>query len=659
MVPRKNKIGSQTGFASRKSFLLGLVLLLGISCMIALPQYQSVSAQLPGVNSQSIELDVKALSSTRVNLSWRINRPDVIGSIRIYRAHYVTPDFFTQLVSLPATALSYVDTVEPGSTWIYRIQTTGRKPTQFSAPSNAVKVTTPETDPKGPSQQEEPTTGTNQDPALNNPIQTLSARALSANQIELAWAIPSLAHVASLRIYRASSEDPKNFAYLDAIGANLNRYVDANLKPKTTYYYQIKYNLNSHSALLSPPSNTAMATTPDGAAPNSRAKYAHLRPTPGIPFELPAFGLGSAAPLDDHEEELLFLINQYRAQRGLGPVRASIALCQASDLLSKDMAATGELNRYDSFGRSTANRVRGYGYFPPSTNFDTIVAANRSEYDYDALGFFFENLKGLNAENEILLNPAWKVVGIARQYNGGSWFWAFDFAAYWDKTVPLPGEDTDGRIEGNERVRTRPPADALAANAKFTGYGDDGKPYSPVHCDLETNECWRDPVQVDQRSLRQRSLPDNMIGTWHLDMQVGAKGVAHQNDREKYDMTQFTMTMMINRDGTWVSQGYKAYQDPTPSEAGTWKWVHDAARNEEVVTFFRDNGKTAVTLRVHATKGLMRFYAVDGGDFFKAVPADSNPKDDPQVIFTPGPGFYMVPTAPFPASMRCAACPRA
>ena len=83
------------------------------------------------------------------------------------------------------------------------------------------------------------------------------------------------------------------------------------------------------------------------------------------------------------------------------------------------------------------------------------------------------------------------------------------------------------------------------------------------------------------------------------------------------------------------------------------------ARNEEVVTFFRDNGKTAVTLRVHATKGLMRFYAVDGGDFFKAVPADSNPKDDPQVIFTPGPGFYMVPTAPFPASMRCAACPRA
>lgn len=637
------------------SFILMVTLVLG--CLITLGTFTFVSAQIPGIKSQTIELDARPISDSQIRLTWRINSPDVIGSIRIYRAHYVTPDNFVLLTTLPANALSYVDSgLKAKSTWVYRMQTSLRKPAQLSAPSNSARATTFDASSgSGTNQQNEPEvpTITTEDPSLGNQIQTLTAVAISANEIELRWAVPSLSHVASLRIYRASSLEPKNYVMIGAVGSNLNRYIDADLKPRTTYYYHIKYNLNSHSANLSPPSNTAMATTPDGSDPNPRARYAGLRPKPGIPYELPAGGIGTAIPLDDVESEFLYLLNQYRASRSVGPVRAAVSLTMASDALSKDIAARREVSIYDQSGFSGHLRVRAFGFTKIEAKVETLATATRI-IDVET---FFDSVKAYPEFNDLMLRPEWKVVGVGRGYNEGSWYWVLDFTSIWDVTIPLPGEDTDGRIDGNERVRTRPPIDALAAGAKFSGYGDDGKPYSPVHCDLETQECWRDPAPAGNRALRENSYPENMIGQWHVEYQIDSKGVTHFNSPDKFDMTDFTMTLLVNEDGTWVSQGYKAYQDPTPVEAGTWKWVHDIPRGEEVVTFYRDNGKAPVTFRVHAAPGVMTFFVVDGGDFFKGVKADGNKKDDPQVVFTQGDGFFYVATPPFPAALRCTTCP--
>ncbi|MDQ3011829.1 MAG: CAP domain-containing protein [Acidobacteriota bacterium] len=496
---------------------------------------------------------------------------------------------------------------------------------------------------------------TTQDPSIGNVIQTLSAKAISANDIQLKWAIPSMSNVSSLRIYRASSVDPKNFAMIGAVGSNLNTYVDTDLMPLRTYYYQMKYNLDSTGARLSAPSNTASATTPNGADPNPRAKLAAQRPKPGIPFELPSGGIGSAIPLDNAEADFLLLLNQYRASKGVGPVPPSVALTMASDSLSQDLANREEVSKANSNGFSGYMRYRGFGFYKIDINFDTLATVTRL-IDLPA---FFEQVKQSPEFDAMMLRPQWKTVGIARAYNGaGSYFWVLDFVDYWDKTIPLGGEDTDGRVDGNERVRTRPPFDSLLAKAKLTGYGDDGKPYSPVHCDLETNECWRDPAPGDNRSLREDSLPENMTGMWHVQYQLNSKGVMHFNSPDKYDMTDFTMSLLINENGTWVSQGYKAYQEPPPAEAGTWKWVHDAAHGEEIVTFFRDNGKTAATFRVHASPGVMTFFVVDGGDFFKGVKGDNNPNDDAQVIFLPGAGFFLGSASPFPSGLRCGTCPQ-
>lgn len=69
------------------------------------------------------------------------------------------------------------------------------------------------------------------------------------------------------------------------------------------------------------------------------------------------------------------------------------------------------------------------------------------------------------------------------------------------------------------------------------------------------------------------------------------------------------------------------------------------------------------TIRVHAAPNVMTFFAVDGGEemkgFFKGIAKDGNPKDDPQVIFVPGPAKTQGKAESFPAALRCASCPQA
>jgi hypothetical protein len=164
------------------------------------------------------------------------------------------------------------------------------------------------------------------------------------------------------------------------------------------------------------------------------------------------------------------------------------------------------------------------------------------------------------------------------------------------------------------------------------------------------DRCWKDEPPQGNPSLSLPSLPDNLTGTWHVQYTISPTGVVHYNDYSGWDATGFTITYWINANGTWTSKGYRAYQVPTPTESGTWTSVHDASRDEEIVTFHR-SGKPSATIRIHAARGVLTLYAVEGGTamqgFLKGFPADSNPKDDPQIILHPGIGYFNAPHAPF------------
>ncbi len=670
----------------------------------------SFSVLSPGLQAappQTINLTGGAVSATQIRLDWQVNNPGAISMVRIFRAEAPALENFAILTTLAANARSFYDqSVVAGRTYSYQIRTVAPGGVLLSTPSNTVLVSpsggitpTPTPTPNAtptpvptpistpnptPTPTPAPTPGATPAPTPAGG-QMLTARAISDTQIELVWQLPSLYKKPTyINIYRTTAAEPQNFNLLATASAVTNRFIDAGLTPGVSYYYQIKYPISG--VLLSPPSNTAIAKTGGGVSPAPTPKPTpaptpsptpvptpnpNPNPTPTptpVPTPTPnptptppaSGGAAEAIPLDDEEGELVRLISEYRATRHLSPVFASISMTRSSDFMSRDLAARGTVSKVDSGGRGVEARARAYGY-RPNTTFD-LVAVRGNLTAKQALDVW----KASTADREVLFNPAWKVAGVGRTYQGstGQWYWVVEFAGFWDKTIPIPGEDEDGMVDGNPLIRTRPPGWAIAAGHRFTGYAEDGVDwYTSIHCDMDdpTRYCWKDAPPQGNPSLKEPSLRDNIAGTWHVQYTISPTGVVHYNDYNGWDATGFTISFWINANGTWATQGYRAYQQPTPTESGWWESIHDASRDEEIVTFYRQNGRPAATIRIHAAKGVLTLFAVEGGasmqSFLKGVPADNNPKDDPQILLHPGVSYFNAPHAPFPGSHRCNTCP--
>lgn len=673
-------------------------LMVAIILGMVLNQLPFGSGRVVAAAPQTIRLSATALSGRQIRLQWAITNPGSISSVRIYRAAAAAPQDFVFVTTAPSNSTVYVDQgLTPGNLYLYMVRTAAPGGVLLSAPSNTASMRTPaesaapaQPSPTPPLTPKPSPTATPVPAPVATPApastpgpdggQTyLGAAAVSASQIQLSWQFYTKGRASNVRIYRTTSRDPQNFALLTSVSPTPGRFTDSGLAQNTTYLYQVRVAIGSGIVLL-PPSNTASATTPGNASPAptptpkpqptptatpTPAPTPKPTPTPvptpkpaptPTPAPPPSGGTGNAIPLDEEEEGLVTLINLYRETKQMSRLRPSIALTGSSDFLSRDLAARNLVSKVDGSGRDVATRARAFGYLP-STLLDAVVIAGNltGKQALDAL-------KLSKADNEILLAPEWKVLGVGRTYNAsaGKWHWVVEFAGFWDKTIPIPGEDADGMIDGNPTIRTRPPAAAIAAGHRFSGYGEDGQWYSALHCDLdEPNKelldprayCWKDEPPQGNPSLKESSLKDNLPGTWHVQYTISPAGVVHYNDYNGWDATGFTITFNINADGTWKTQGYRAYQVPTPTESGRWTSIRDTARDEEIVTFIRDNGKPTAVIRVHAARGILTFFAVDGGaamqGFLKGLPADGNPKDDHQVILHPGPSYFNAPHGPF------------
>ncbi len=341
--------------------------------------------------------------------------------------------------------------------------------------------------------------------------------------------------------------------------------------------------------------------------------------------------------LDAEETEFIKLLNEHRLAQKLSPLGVSISLSKASEWSARDMAKRGMAATTDSLDRTAAQRARAFGF--PGTL--APLDENELAHSGDTTGrVAFGRLLSPLRNQGFFTIATWKNVGVARFLNAstGRWYWSILFGAYWDKTVPLAGEDAEGRISGNEFIRTRPPSAALVAGHRFTGYGDDGSPYAPIHCDADAGGavCWRDPPLQENPRLNEPSAASNLVGLWRVAWQRMEDGLIRAND-PPWDRSPLVMELEIRANGTWYSRGYRALQIPTPSETGTWQVEHDAEKNEEVVTFNRQGSLPKAIIRVHATPDQLTFFAVDGGtrmkNFVRGWTADGNRTDDPQLVF--------------------------
>ena len=170
-------------------------------------------------------------------------------------------------------------------------------------------------------------------------------------------------------------------------------------------------------------------------------------PTPA-PAPAPPTGGTTTPALDAEQATFLNLINTYRAQNGASALQVSVALQNASQWMSVDMAKRGFGNHIDSLGRSPSTRMAsfGYTYYPNGENIAGGLDDAQGTFDQwknacdpDATG------RCTYAHRVNMLNPSYVVLGIGRAYGPGTaygWYWTTDFGGYLDRTITQPGSTT-------------------------------------------------------------------------------------------------------------------------------------------------------------------------------------------------------------------------
>ncbi|MEX0817213.1 MAG: PKD domain-containing protein [Gaiellales bacterium] len=174
---------------------------------------------------------------------------------------------------------------------------------------------------------------------------------------------------------------------------------------------------------------TLTATDKDGASASDTATITVTKDPPP-PEEEPGPPTPTCDPtvtLDEQEQAFVQEVNDYRAENGLEPVVASPTLTKASERHVDDMVENDFLGHDGSDGSTPAQRAADAGYPSQSTG-------ENLAFDFEtAVDVLLGWKSSQTGHNENMLNPNWKVVGIARKEGPttmppdaphDAWWWA-------------------------------------------------------------------------------------------------------------------------------------------------------------------------------------------------------------------------------------------
>ena len=135
----------------------------------------------------------------------------------------------------------------------------------------------------------------------------------------------------------------------------------------------------------------------------------------------------AGATLDSAEQDLVTRINDFRAGRGLPTVTVSDSLTAAAKWMSADMSVHNYFAHTSLDGRAPVQRMNDAGYpaFQSYTGED-LAAGYTSTADVLA-GWIASP-----AHYAVLVNPAYRVIGVGRSYGAGTaygWYWTADFGS--------------------------------------------------------------------------------------------------------------------------------------------------------------------------------------------------------------------------------------
>ncbi|MCA9844730.1 MAG: CAP domain-containing protein [Dehalococcoidia bacterium] len=144
--------------------------------------------------------------------------------------------------------------------------------------------------------------------------------------------------------------------------------------------------------------------------------------------------------LDSEEQAFLGLINQYRADNGLGALSLSTNLNRAAHWMGNDLGSNGYFSHTDSLGRSPYTRAIDCGY--PQGAGENLAAGTAWSSAQSAFNAW-QNSPGHNAN---MLGSYYQQIGIARVNVSGSqytWYWVTNFGATNDGTGGGGGQPTN------------------------------------------------------------------------------------------------------------------------------------------------------------------------------------------------------------------------
>ena len=149
------------------------------------------------------------------------------------------------------------------------------------------------------------------------------------------------------------------------------------------------------------------------------------------------FGRDATAvvPLDPEEQAFVVLLNDYRAQNGLGPLSVDSSIQSAAEWMSTDMGENNYFSHTDSLGGSPWDRMCNFGYCYNTWKGENIAAG------YATAETVFEAWQNSPGHNSNMLSGSYVVIGIARVYTAGStygYYWTNDFGGFQAEPPPPP-----------------------------------------------------------------------------------------------------------------------------------------------------------------------------------------------------------------------------
>lgn len=132
----------------------------------------------------------------------------------------------------------------------------------------------------------------------------------------------------------------------------------------------------------------------------------------------------TAKTRDKERHRFLVLLNRYREQKGVSPLRMDTALQRAAQWMSDDMAANDYLGHHDSIGRDPFRRMAVHGYKYNTDKAENVAAGQQTATEV------LESWQSSRTHDRNMLDPHFTVIGIGFSYDKKStygWYWATSF----------------------------------------------------------------------------------------------------------------------------------------------------------------------------------------------------------------------------------------